>query len=120
LLACATVAHALVTTARSRRHDFAILRSIGFTRHESRIAIAWQATFLAVTGLVVGVPLGLAAGRLVWRWLADDYPVVYVPPFALVAVSLVVPVALLVANALAAGPARSVASIRPAEALRTE
>jgi ABC-type antimicrobial peptide transport system permease subunit len=120
LLACATVAHALVTTARRRRHDFAVLRSIGFTRRQSRVAIAWQATMLAVAGVVIGVPLGIAVGRLTWRWLADDYPIVYVPPLAVVAVVLVVPVALLIANALAAGPARSVASIRPAEALRVE
>jgi cell division protein FtsX len=120
LLACATVAHALVTTVRRRRHDFAVLRSIGFTRRQSRLAIAWQATMLGAAGVVIGVPLGIAAGRAVWRWLADDFPLAYVPPLALAAVILVVPVALLVANALAAGPARSVARIRPAETLRTE
>ncbi len=120
LLACATVAHALVTTARRRRHDFAVLRSIGFTRRQSRIAIAWQATMLTVIGVLIGVPLGIAVGRITWRWLADDYPIVYVPPLALAAILLVVPAALLLANALAAGPARSVAKIRPAEALRVE
>ena len=85
LLACATVAHALVTTARRRRHDFAVLRSIGFTRRQSRIAIAWQATMLTVIGVLIGVPLGIAVGRLTWRWLADDYPILYVPPLALAA-----------------------------------
>jgi hypothetical protein len=35
-------------------------------------------------------------------------------------VILVVPLALVIANALAAGPAQSVARIRPAETLRTE
>src|SRR5262249_20317538 len=62
LLAIATVAHALVTTVSRRSHDLAILRSIGFTRRNSRAAIAWQATLLAVVGLVVGVPLGILAG----------------------------------------------------------
>ncbi len=37
LLAIATVAHALVTTVRRWRHDFAVLRSIGFTRRQSRV-----------------------------------------------------------------------------------
>jgi len=120
LLACATVAHALVTTARRRRRDFAVLRAIGFTRRQSRVAIAWQATMLTVIGVIIGVPLGIAVGRMTWRWIADDYPIVYVPPLAAAAVVLVVPVALLIANALAAGPARSVAAIRPAEALRVE
>jgi ABC-type lipoprotein release transport system permease subunit len=120
LLAAATVAHALVTTVRRRRRELAIMRSIGFTRRQSRVAIAWQATIIAVVGIVVGVPLGIAAGRLVWRWLAHNLPIVYVPPFAVIAVVLVIPAAIALANLLAAWPARSAARIRPAEALRTE
>ena len=58
LLAIATVAHALVTTVRRWRRDLAVLRSIGFTRGQSRVAIAWQATLLATAGVVFGVPLG--------------------------------------------------------------
>src|SRR4029453_4555311 len=77
LLAIATVAHALVTTVRRRRHDLAIMRSFGFTARQSRVAITWQATLLAIAGVIVGVPLGLIAGRTIWRWLANDYPVVY-------------------------------------------
>jgi hypothetical protein len=120
LLASATVAHALVTTVRRRRQELAVLRSIGFTRRQSRVAIACQATLLALAGAVVGVPLGIVSGRLVWRWLAHNFPVVYVPPLALLAVLLAVPAALTVANLLAALPARSAARIRPAEALRAE
>jgi ABC-type lipoprotein release transport system permease subunit len=120
LLASATVAHALVTTVRRRRQELAVLRSIGFTRRQAGIAIAWQATLLAVVGLVVGVPLGIVAGRVIWRWLAHSFPVVYVPPIAILAVVVVIPVAIVVANLLAAGPARAAARIRPAEALRTE
>jgi len=120
LLAIATVAHALVTTVRRRRHDLAIMRSFGFTARQSRVSIAWQATLLAIAGVVVGVPLGLIAGRTIWRWLPNDYPVVYVPPIELVAILLVIPAALLVVNAIAVAPARSAARIRPAEALRVE
>ena len=120
LLASATVAHALVTTVRRRRQELAILRSIGFTRRQSRIAIGWQATLIAAAGVVVGIPLGIVSGRLVWRRLADNFPVVYVPPLALIAVIIVIPVAVLLANLLAAWPAHSAARIRPAEALRAE
>jgi hypothetical protein len=120
LLGAATVAHALVTTVRRRRHDLAVLRSIGFTRRQSRGAIAWQATVLAAAGLVVGIPLGILTGRQIWRWCAQTFPVVYVAPLAAVVVLLVIPGAIALANALAAGPAHAAARIRPAEALRTE
>src|SRR5262249_13765604 len=120
LLASATVAHALVTTVRRRRQELAIMRSIGFTRRQSRVAIAWQATIIAVIGIALGVPLGIAAGRFVWRWLAHNLPIVYVPPLAALAVVLVIPAAIALANLLAAWPARAAARIRPAEALRTE
>jgi hypothetical protein len=120
LLACATVAHALVTTVRRRRHDLAVLRSIGFTRRQTRRAIAWQATLISAVGIVIGVPLGIVAGRVTWRWLADDFPIAYVPPFALLAVLVVASVAVVLANAMAAGPAHVAGRIRPAEALRVE
>jgi hypothetical protein len=66
------------------------------------------------------VPLGIVAGRAVWRSLADNFPIAYVPPLALVVVVVVVPAAIVVVNALAAGPGRAAARIRPAEALRVE
>jgi ABC-type antimicrobial peptide transport system permease subunit len=46
--------------------------------------------------------------------------VFYAPPLALLAVLLVIPLAIIVANLLAAGPARSATRLRPAEVLRTE
>jgi ABC-type antimicrobial peptide transport system permease subunit len=120
LLASATVAHALVTTVRRRGRELAILRSLGFTRRNARLAIAWQATLLALAGLVIGVPVGIVAGRALWRQLAENFPVVYVPPLALVGVLLVVPVAIAIANLLAAAPAHAATRVRPAEVLRTE
>jgi hypothetical protein len=120
LLATATVGHALVTTVRRRRYDLAILRSIGFTRRQARIAITWQATLLTIVGLVVGIPLGIVFGRLVWRWLAESFPVAYVPPLALAAMLIVVPIAIILASILAAPPAHAATRIRPAQALRTE
>jgi hypothetical protein len=120
LLAAATVAHALVTTVRRRRRDLAVLRSLGFTRRQSRLAIAWQATLLAFGGVVVGVPLGVVFGQRSWRALATSFPLVYASPFAVVAVLIAVPVALVVANLLAAGPAHAATRISPARALRAE
>ncbi len=120
LLAAATVAHALVTTVRRRRRDLAVLRSLGFTRRQSRLAIAWQATLLAFGGAVVGVPLGVLFGQRSWRALATSFPLVYASPFAVVAVVIAVPLALVIANLLAAGPAHAATRISPARALHAE
>ena len=121
LVAVAAVAHALVTTVRRRKHDLAVLRAMGLTRRDSRLAIMWQATLLAIVGLVLGVPLGIVVGRFVWHQIVDRFPVVYVPPLALLAVLLVIPIALVIANLLAAGPAcGATRSIRPRSCGRSE
>jgi predicted lysophospholipase L1 biosynthesis ABC-type transport system permease subunit len=65
------VGHGLVTGVRRRRRELALLKTLGFVRRQVRATIGWQATALAAIGIVVGVPLGLVAGTLVWRAVAD-------------------------------------------------
>jgi hypothetical protein len=120
LLAIGAVGHALATAVRRRRHDLAVLRAVGMTRRQSRGVVVTQATVLAMTGLAVGVPLGVALGRTVWRYVADTTPVFYVPPVAWLALILVVPVALVAANLLAAWPGHWAASLRVSNVLRAE
>ena len=120
LLALGAVGHALATAAHRRRHDMAVLRALGMTRIQSRSVVVTQASVLALVGLVVGVPLGLALGRTVWRYVADTTPLVYVPPVALLALLLIAPLALLAANLLAAWPSQRAATIRVGDVLRAE
>jgi ABC-type lipoprotein release transport system permease subunit len=120
LLAIGALAHVSASVLRRRRGDLAVLRSMGCTPRQARASLAWQATTLAAIGLVLGVPLGFAAGRVAWRSVADAIPMVYVAPMALLALVLVVPAALLVANLLAAWPGRRAARLRPADVLRSE
>ena len=63
LAAAAALGHALVTSIRRRRRDLAVLKTLGFVRRQVSATVAWQATTLAVIALVLGVPLGIAAGR---------------------------------------------------------
>lgn len=120
LLAVGAVGHALATAVRRRRHDIAVLRALGMTRWQSREVVVVQASVLAVVGLVLGVPLGLALGRVLWQVVADYTPLQYVPPLALLALALIAPVALVVANLLAALPGRRAAGLRIGHVLRTE
>jgi len=120
LLALAAVAHALVVGARRRNRDLALLKALGFTRRDVRATVAWQATTLAAVGLVAGVPLGLFAGQLVWRRVADGLGVTVDTAVPIVAVAVLVVLAIGVVNAVAFAPARAASRLTPAEALRTE
>jgi ABC-type lipoprotein release transport system permease subunit len=120
LLAVAAVGHAVATTVRRRRHDLAVLRALGVTRWESRVTVLTQATLLALFGLAIGVPLGLALGRTLWRGVADSTPIDHVPPVAVLALLLIAPASLLAANLLAAWPSHRAATMRVGHVLRTE
>ena len=67
LLAVGTLAHVLLTGVRRRRRDLAVLKTLGLLRPQLLRLVSWQATALAVAALLVGLPLGLLAGR--WAWL---------------------------------------------------
>ncbi len=120
LIALGTLAQTLVTSVRARRRDLAVLKALGFSRTQVRAAIAWQASALVVVALVVGLPVGILAGRWVWRVFADGIYVVPAPTFSLLAIACVVPATLIVANLIAAFPARTAARTRPAVVLRSE
>ena len=120
VLAVGAVGHALSIAVRRRRHELAVLRALGLTRRQSRLVIGTQATLLAVIGLAFGIPLGVALGRTLWGAAAGIFPLAYYPPWALGALLLIGPLALVAANLLAAWPARRAARLRTAQILRTE
>jgi len=104
---------------RVRRQELAVLRTLGFERRQLGSVLAWQATTIGLIGLVVGVPLGLTAGRVVWKAVASGIGVVddpVTPALAVVAVSVV---ALVVVIAAAIVPGRSARNVRPATVLRS-
>ncbi|MEX1008513.1 MAG: FtsX-like permease family protein [Acidimicrobiia bacterium] len=120
VLGIGVLAHLLFTSVRGRRRDLAILKTIGCSRRQVATTVAWQATTLVGTALVIGIPTGIVAGRWVWRSFANDLGVsstVLLPPLGLV---LLASVAILVANVIAAIPARVAARTRPAVVLRSE
>ena len=120
LLALAALSLVLVISSRTRRHECAVLRAIGLGPRASRSIVYWQATAIAVGGLVVGLPLGTVVGRWVWHEVTARVPLVYIAPFTLMVVGLAIPATLVLANAVATWPARRISLLRPAEALRAE
>jgi len=114
------VGHLLVTSVRRRRRDFAVLKSIGFTRRQVLATVSWQATTVAVAGLLVGLVLGIVVGSLMWRAVADRVgvlPAVAIPAGVLAGIAVAT---IVVVNVIAAVPARSAARTKPAVALRSE
>jgi ABC-type lipoprotein release transport system permease subunit len=120
LIAVTALASVLFTAGRRRRHDFSVLRVLGMTRGNIRTILSSQGTAIGLFGLVIGIPLGLAVGRLGWRGIAERVPLSDVPPLALAAALLLIPVTLIVANALAIGAGRIALVHPPAEELRAE
>jgi hypothetical protein len=120
LLAVSALGHVLATAARRRRHDFAVLRALGMRRASARAVLNVQGTVIGLVGLVVGIPVGIVVGRIGWGIVAESVPIAVVRPVAFVAVAALVPLALLLANGLAAWPGHRVARLHPAEVLRAE
>lgn len=120
LLGAMTVGNTLVTSLRRRRHDLAILKTIGFDGHQVAAVVAWQATSFALVSLVVGLPLGVAAGRWSWDLAASGIGSTSPALVPVYAVGLIIPATIVVANAIAGVPGWAAARIRPATALRSE
>jgi len=120
LLAVGTLAHVLLTGVRRRRRDLAVLKTLGLLRSQLLQVVSWQATALAATALLVGLPAGLLAGRQAWALFAGSAGVAGTADVPLPIVLAVIPVTLLLASLLAAGPGWAAARIRPALILHAE
>jgi ABC-type lipoprotein release transport system permease subunit len=120
LMGVATLAHVLVTSIRRRRRDLAVLKTLGFVRGQVSATVAFQSSALAVVAMLIGIPLGLAAGNWTWALFAGSVGVASDSALALPAVVLAIPATLIVANLVAAGPGWVAGRVRPAAVLRSE
>jgi putative ABC transport system permease protein len=119
-LALATIAHLLMTSVRRRRRDFAILRTLGFTRGQIRRTAAWQAATLAGAALAIGIPAGLVCGRVAWQIFARRLGILPVADIPLLQFAVVIPTALAAAVGVAVVPGESAVRVQPTRLLRSE
>lgn len=119
-MAAATLAHLVVSVVRRRRRDLALCVALGMRRAQVLRAVVIQGLLVANVALIVGLPLGVAAGRVAWRGFSSELGVVDTLRLPLGVLALVVPVVEVVAVAVALVPAIVAARARPAFALRTE
>ncbi len=118
LFGAAALAHLLLVSVARRRRELALLKVLGFVRRQAAATVCWQSATVVLVGVVVGVPAGIALGRVIWRAFVANLgavPSSVVPVIGIVVVGLG---ALACAVIFAAIPAALAARLRPAEALR--
>ena len=120
VLSLLAVGHALVSSVRRRRGELALLKTFGFSRRQVRASVTSQATALALVGLGLGIPFGVALGNVVWRTVAEDVGIATITTVPVMALVLMVPAAVLAVVLVAFLPARSAARTVPAVALRSD
>jgi ABC-type antimicrobial peptide transport system permease subunit len=116
----ATLIHVLLTSVRRRRPDLAVLKSLGLRPSQVLGTVLWQASALAAAALLVGLPLGVLAGRWAWVLFAQSAGVATEADIPVALVLAAIPVTLLLAIVIAAGPGWAAARISPARVLRAE
>jgi hypothetical protein len=120
LFGAATMVHLLLVSVARRRTETGLLKVLGFVRHQVAAAVCWQATTVALAGIAVGAPLGIAAGRVLWRLFATNFGVVPVPVVPGLLLAALAAGVLVAANVLAAGPALLAVRSHPGQLLRSE
>jgi len=116
----ATLTHLLVVSVSRRRREIGLLKVLGFVNRQVAAVVAWQATTLALVGIVIGVPLGLVAGQAIWRAFANNLGAVPVSVVPIWLVGLLVAGVIVFANLIAIGPALVARRSKPATLLRTQ
>ncbi|HVW34863.1 MAG TPA: FtsX-like permease family protein [Acidimicrobiia bacterium] len=114
----AVVGPSVTTNVLERTREIGVLRSIGARARDVRRIFTTEGMVLALSGWVVGIPLGYGLARLlvrlVWEVVEVRLPAVFPPGNILVALagsSVLGPLVLFL-------PVRRAAALRPGDALR--
>ena len=119
-LALVSVVVTLASAARRRRREVAVLRALGLARGQLHRLVAGEATFFVGLAAILGIPLGIVVGRLVWRAAADGLGSEVGPVVPLLAIGAAALAVLLVVNLYGQGLAVVVVRRKPGGDLRTE
>lgn len=120
LLGLGALGHALVVLVRRRRTDLAVLRALGATPRQTEATVLAMTALIVVTGVLIGVPVGLVAGSVAWRALATSLDVADDIDPPTLALLLIGPLALLAAAVAAVVPTWRAGRVEVAEQLRRE
>lgn len=105
---------------RARRRELAILRALGFTGRQLRASVHWHAVTVVGVGILVGLPLGVALGRVTYRAFAEGLGFFPEPDVSVVWTLAIVAGVTATGLLASAGPALRAARSATADALRQE
>jgi hypothetical protein len=120
LIALLIVGNMLINSVRRRRRELAVLRTMGFVRRQVSGVVIWQATLVAISAIIVGIPIGTAAGRAAWILVTDRLGLPADATIPVAALLLTAVVALAAANVIAILPSLLATRTPPATILHTE
>lgn len=110
----------IASATRARRHELAVLRALGCSSRQLGASVYWHALTVVSVALVVGAPIGIAAGRSLYESFAGDLGVVITPVVSMAWTIGVIVAAVVVGVLAAAGPAQRAARARSAAVLHDE
>ena len=118
--AVAALSITLIASVQRRRRDLAVLRVLGLSGRQLASIVALQSSVAMTIGVIVGVPLGVVAGRLLWDLFASGIHAVPAPSVPALEVAAIALGALVLANIMALIPGRIAARTRTAMLLWVE
>lgn len=120
ILLAAGLGFASWASVRSAREEHAVLRALGFRGAQLRRSVLVQTVATMVGALALGLPIGVSAGRLLWRGFADGLGVVTAHASAWPSVFVASAGGIAVAVLVAQVPALVASRARPADGSRTQ
>jgi ABC-type lipoprotein release transport system permease subunit len=120
LLSVVAIGNALLFNVRLRASELATFRALGMTARTSTAIVGNHALAMVGLALVIGVPLGLAAGTRIWTPIANRAHVVVRTVSPALLISTYALAIVVVASFAAAVAGWRVLRLRPQELLRSE
>jgi hypothetical protein len=120
VLGLVALTHALLATTRRRRHEFGVLRTLGFVDRQLSMTVAGTALTAAAVALVAGIPIGLAIGNGVWAAVAGGVDVARDASLPWLAIPFIAAVTLGVAVIVAGAVSPRIRHVNAAELQRVE
>ena len=105
VLGAAILIASLAAAGRGNRRTLAVLRSLGLDAATRQLALVWQGLIAGAVAVLIGIPLGLVAGSMLWnRTIANlgTQPGIEIPS-GMLAVGIATALATAVTTAVVAG-----------------